>query len=65
MAALNDMIRPKWIRLLKSDGNLGGLYDPQRGIIRFISRGGTVDVDLVALAEDEERKQEREQLPQA
>jgi hypothetical protein len=56
---LNDRIQAKWIRLLKSDGNLGGLYDPQRGIIRFISRGGTVDVDLVALADDEERKREQ------
>lgn len=55
---LNDRIQAKWIRLLKSDGNLGGLYDPQRGIIRFISRGGTVDVDLVALAEEAMRKVE-------
>jgi hypothetical protein len=55
---LNDRIQAKWIRLLKSDGNLGGLYDPQRGIIRFISRGGTVDVDLVALCEDEMNKVE-------
>lgn len=61
MTALNDIIRPKWIRLLKPDGNLGGLYDPQRGIIRFISRGGTADVDLVALAEDEQRKTETQE----
>jgi hypothetical protein len=58
---LNDRIQAKWIRLLKSDGNLGGLYDPQRGIIRFISRGGTVDVDLVALADEAMPKVEAEQ----
>ncbi len=56
---LHDMIKPKWIRLLKPDGNLGCLYDPNRGIIRFISRGGTADVDLVALSEDEQRKVEQ------
>lgn len=58
MAALHDIIRPKWIRLEKMDGHLGGLYDPQRGIIRFISRAGTQEYDLVALAQDEQRKQE-------
>lgn len=58
--ALHDMIRPKWIRLPKADGHLGGLYDPKRGVIRFIGGGGTVDYDLVALAEDEEVKETRE-----
>ena len=58
MTALHDMIRPRWTRLLKHDGHLGGLYDPQRGIIRFVSRNGTVDYDLVALAEEEQRKQQ-------
>lgn len=56
MSALHDMIKPKWIRLLKHDGHLGGIYDPQRGIIRFVSRDGTVDYDLAALAEDESKK---------
>lgn len=63
MAALNAIIKPKWIRLLKPDGHLGGLYDPTRGIIRFISREGTADVDLVALAEDEQRKTEQQVQP--
>lgn len=53
---LHDMIKPKWIRLLKSDGHLGAIYDPQRGIIRFVSGGGTAEYDLVAMAEDEQRK---------
>lgn len=56
---LNDKIKTNWVRLLKPDGNLGCLYDPNRGIIRFISRGGTADVDLVALAEDAQRKTEQ------
>lgn len=56
---LHDTIKPKWIRLEKMDGHLGGLYDPTRGIIRFISRSGTQDYDLVALAEDEQRKMEQ------
>jgi hypothetical protein len=51
------MIKPKWIRLMKHDRHLGGLYDPQRGIIRFVSRDGTVDYDLVALAQDEVQTQ--------
>ena len=55
---LHDTIRPKWIRLLKHDGHLGGIYDPQRGIIRFVSRDGTVEYDLVALAQDEEQKKQ-------
>lgn len=55
---LHDKIKPTWKRLLKHDGHLGGLYDPTRGIIRFVSRDGTVEYDLVALAQDEERKQE-------
>lgn len=38
---------------------MGGLYDPKRGVIRFIGGGGTVDYDLVALAEDEEVKETR------
>lgn len=42
---------------MKHDRHLGGLYDPQRGIIRFVSRDGTVDYDLVALAQDEEQNQ--------
>lgn len=54
---LHDTIRPKWIRLKRPDGHLGGLYDPRRGVIRFIGGGGTVDYDLVALAEDEEVKE--------
>lgn len=58
MTALNAIIKPQWVRLLKPDGNLGCLYDPNRGIIRFISRGGTADVDLVALAEDAAKRQE-------
>ncbi len=44
---------------MKHDGHLGGLYDPQRGIIRFVSRAGTVDYDLVALAEDAERNEQQ------
>jgi hypothetical protein len=65
MTALHDKIKMQPIRLLKSDGNLGGIYDPLRGIIRFISRGGTVDYDLVALAEEAARKIEAEQPKQA
>lgn len=57
---LHDTIKPKWIRLLKPDGGLGGLYDPTRGIIRFISRGGTADVDLVALSEEAQRQEQGE-----
>ena len=56
---LHDKIQTSWKRLLKSDGNLGCLYDAQRGVVRFISRGGTVDYDLVAMSQDEERKQEQ------
>lgn len=52
MPVLNDIIKTKWIRLIKSDKHLGGLFDPRRGIIRFVSRDGTVDYDLVALAEE-------------
>jgi hypothetical protein len=59
MTALHDKIKTEWIRLLKPDGNLGCLYDPHRGIVRFISRGGTADVDLVALSEEAERKREQ------
>lgn len=59
---LHDTIRPKWIRLKKGDGHLGGLYDPTRGIIRFIGNGGTVDYDLVALSQDEEKKQVEQEI---
>lgn len=64
MTALHDKIRPKWIRLLKGDRHLGGLYDPQRGIIRFIGNGGTVDYDLVAMAEEAQRQAETSPPPQ-
>lgn len=59
MPPLDNTIQTKWIRLPKQDGHLGALYDPLRGIIRFIGGGGTVDYDLVALAEDERRKREQ------
>lgn len=62
--ALHDMIKPKWIRLPKSDGHLGGLYDPLRGIIRFVGGGGTVDYDLADLTQQELEKQgQTQQLP--
>lgn len=60
MTTLNAIIKPEWIRLLKHDGHLGGVYDPGRGIIRFISRDGTVDIDLVALSEEHRRKMEQQ-----
>lgn len=58
---LNAIIRPKWVRLTKHDKHLGGLYDPLRGIIRFVSRDGTVDYDLVALAEEALKEEQQTQ----
>lgn len=59
--ALNAIIKTRWVRLTKSDKHLGGLYDPLRGVIRFVSRDGTVDYDLVALAEDALKEEQVEQ----
>lgn len=45
-----DILAPGWIRLKKGDGHLGALFHPERGVIRFIGSGGTVDYNLVNLS---------------
>lgn len=42
------MVRPKWVRLLHKNGQFAGEFDVMRGIIRFVSRGGTIEYDLAA-----------------
>jgi hypothetical protein len=64
MAALNDMIKPTIIRLAHKDGSFAAEYDWQRGIIRFVQRRGTVDYDLVALAEDMQKQAIAAQQPE-
>lgn len=44
--ANNDTMQPEFMRLLKVDGHLGALYNPQRDIIRLVCRAGTVDINL-------------------
>lgn len=48
-----DTIAPDWIRLKKRDGHLGALYHPQRRILRFVGREGTVDYNLAGLDKGE------------
>lgn len=55
----NDMMQPRFIRLLKADGHLGMLYDPQSNTARLVCRHGTVDYDLNAIAQKEQRRTER------
>lgn len=55
----SDMMQPRFIRLLKADGHLGMLYDPQTNTARLVCRAGTVDFDLNAIAEKELRRAER------
>lgn len=57
--ANNDMMQPRFIRLLKADGHLGMLYDPQSNTARLVCRAGTVDFDLTAIAQKELRRMER------
>lgn len=47
---LNDIIKPKYVRLLHRNGRFAADYDAQRGVIRFVDRAGTIEYDLVALA---------------
>lgn len=42
------MVRPQWVRLLHKNGQFAGEFDVIRGIIRFVSRGGTIEYDLAA-----------------
>jgi hypothetical protein len=57
VAALNDMIKPTIVRLQHKGGAFAAEYDWQRGIIRFVDRGGTVDYDLVQIAECKRKEQ--------
>jgi hypothetical protein len=52
----NDTLQPRFIRLLKADGHLGMLYDPQSNTARLVCRHGTVDYDLNAIAHKESRR---------
>lgn len=52
----NDMMQPEYVRLLKVDGHLGALYDPQRDVIRLVCRAGTVDFNLADLREKARRR---------
>ena len=65
MAANNDMMQPRFIRLLKADGHLGALYDPQSNTVRVVCRSGTVDYDLATIAEKEQRRMVRVAQEQA
>lgn len=55
----NDSMEPKYLRLLKADGHLGALFDPNTNQLRLVCRAGTVDIDLNALIAKEARRQER------
>ena len=59
--ALNDLIKPAVIRLTQKDGRFGAEYDWRRGEIRLVSRGGTVDYDLVAIAAEMQAREQAEQ----
>lgn len=54
--ANNDMMAPEFRRLLKADGHLGALWDYRTNTLRLVCRDGTVDYDLNAMAEREQRK---------
>lgn len=41
-----DTMQPDFVRLLKVDGHLGALYNPEHDIIRLVCRAGTVDINL-------------------
>lgn len=59
--ALHDRMAPDWIRLKKPDGHLGALLHPQRHILRFISKDGTVDYNLAMYIQElQAQKQEAE-----
>lgn len=49
--ALHDIIKPTYVRLLHKNGRFAANFDYQRGIVQFVDRGGTIEYDLVALAE--------------
>lgn len=57
---LHDRMAPEWIRLKKPDGHLGALYHPQRHILRFISRDGTVDYNLAMYNQEQPKEQEQQ-----
>lgn len=58
MATLRDIIKPESVRLTHKRGGFAAEYDWQRGIIRFVDRSGTIDYDLVKIAEEMRQAQE-------
>lgn len=58
MATLRDIIKSNSIRLTHKKGGFAAEYDWQRGIIRFVDRSGTIDYDLVKIAEEMQQAQE-------
>lgn len=60
---INDTITPAAIRLKHKDGTFAGLFYWKQNKVRLIHKGGTVDYDLAALA-DEMQSKEVEVQPQ-
>lgn len=62
--ALHDIIKPTYVRLLHKNGRFAANFDYQRGIVQFVDRGGTIEYDLVALAEQVRQHEPVETQPQ-
>lgn len=42
------MVRPQWERYTHKNGQFAFEFDPRRGVIRCVNRGGTIEYDLAA-----------------
>lgn len=55
--ANRDTMQQEYMRLLKVDGHLGALYDPEHDVVRVVCRAGTIDYNLADLRNKHARRQ--------
>lgn len=54
---LHEIIKPRWVRMLDNEGRFIGNYDPVRGIMMSVKRGGTAFFDLAEVSAEWQRTQ--------